>query len=166
LAAGAWTSQIEGLPPHVMPPIIPVKGEMIALSPPEGARVPSRVIWGNGAYIVPRLRRLFVGATTSRSGFDTTPTDEAEEWLFEHALGLLPGLDDWEISEHWTGLRPGSPDDLPLLGATAVANVFIASGQYRNGILLAPAIAEAMCSVVLGRTPAIDIDAFNPRRFG
>lgn len=167
LAAGAWTSQIEGLPPHVMPPVIPVKGEMIALSPPEGVgAVPSHVIWGNGIYIVPRLRRLFVGATVSRGGFDTSPSDEAEEWLFDHARQLLPQLDDWQISEHWTGLRPGSPDDLPLLGATSVSNVFVASGQYRNGILFAPAIAEAMCGLILGRAPSVDISAFNPQRFG
>jgi glycine oxidase len=165
LAAGAWTSQIEGLPPHVMPPVIPVKGEMIALSPPEGVGVPSHVIWGNGIYIVPRIRRLFIGATLTRNGFDTSPTDEAEDWLFTRATELLAPLYDWEISEHWTGLRPGSPDDLPLLGATSVANVFVASGQYRNGILLAPAIAEAMCSLVLGRSPSFDIRVFDPRRF-
>jgi glycine oxidase len=165
LAAGAWTSQIAGLPPHVMPPVIPVKGEMIALAPPEGVAVPSHIIWGNGIYIVPRIRRLFVGATSARNGFDTSPTDEAEDWLFSRATEVLSPLDDWEISEHWTGLRPGSPDDLPLLGATAVANLFVASGQYRNGILFAPAIAEAMCSLVLGRSPSFDIRVFDPRRF-
>jgi glycine oxidase len=166
LAAGAWTSQIEGLPPHVMPPVIPVKGEMIALSPPEGVgAVPSHVIWGNGIYIVPRLRRLFIGATSARSGFDTSLTDEAEDWLFNRATETLTPLYDWEISEHWSGLRPGSPDDLPLLGATSVSNLFVASGQYRNGILFAPAIAEAMCDLVLGRSPSIDIRVFDPRRF-
>jgi glycine oxidase len=166
LAAGAWSSQIEGLPPQVMPPVIPVKGEMIALSPPQGVGVPGHIVWGNGIYIVPRIRRLFIGATLTRSGFDTTPTAAAEEWLFERARDLLPQLDGWEISEHWTGLRPGTPDDLPLLGATAVSNLFVASGQYRNGILFAPAIAEAMCGLVLGRAPSLDINAFNPRRFG
>jgi glycine oxidase len=166
LAAGAWTSQIEGLPPHVMPPVIPVKGEMIALTPPEGVgAVPSHVIWGNGIYIVPRLRRLFIGATLTRSGFDTSPTGEAEDWLFTRATEVLSPLYEWDVSEHWTGLRPGSPDDLPLLGATSVANLFVASGQYRNGILFAPAIAEAMCSLVLGRSPSFDIAVFDPRRF-
>jgi glycine oxidase len=165
LAAGAWTSQIEGLPPHVMPPVIPVKGEMIALAPPEGVGVPSHVIWGNGIYIVPRIRRLFIGATLTRNGFDTSPTGEAEDWLFTRATEVLAPLYEWEVSEHWTGLRPGSPDDLPLLGATSVANLFVASGQYRNGILFAPAIAEAMCSLVLGRSPSFDIRVFDPRRF-
>jgi glycine oxidase len=165
LAAGAWTSQLEGLPPHVMPPVVPVKGEMIALSPPEEIGVPGHMIWGSGIYIVPRLRRLFVGATATRSGFDTSPTDEAEDWLFTRATELLSPLYDWDISEHWTGLRPGSPDDLPLLGATSVSNLFVASGQYRNGILFAPAIAEAMCDLLLGRSPSIDIRMFDPRRF-
>jgi glycine oxidase len=165
LAAGAWTAQIEGLPKDAVPPVFPVKGEMLALDPPDGVGIPHHAIWGNEIYLVPRLRRLFVGATVARNGFDTTPTDDAEEWLFTRALGLLPQLDDWKISDHWAGLRPGSPDNLPLLGATTVANVFVASGQYRNGILLAPSIAEALCSLVLGRSPSFDIRVFDPRRF-
>jgi glycine oxidase len=165
IAAGAWSSQIEGLPKDAVPPIVPVKGEMLALEPPDGVGIPHHAIWGNEVYLVPRLRRLFVGATVARNGFDTTPTDDAEEWLFTRAMTLLPQLDGWKISEHWAGLRPGSPDDLPLLGASSVANVFVASGQYRNGILLAPAIAEAMCSLVLGRSPSFDIRVFDPRRF-
>jgi glycine oxidase len=165
LAAGAWTSQIEGLPQGAMPPVIPVKGEMIALEPPEDVGMPHHVVWGNEVYMVPRLRRLFVGATVARNGFDTSTTAEAEDWLFDRAGELMPELADWQICEHWAGLRPGSPDDLPVLGATAVANVFVASGQYRNGILLAPAIAEALSSLVLGRSPSLDIRAFDPARF-
>jgi glycine oxidase len=165
LAAGAWTALIEGLPREAMPPVVPVKGEMIALDPPDGVGLPNRVIWGNEVYLVPRLRRLFVGATVARNGFDTAPTDAAEEWLFEHAVALMPSLCDWSVSEHWAGLRPGTPDDLPVLGATSVANVFVASGQYRNGILLAPVIAEILSDLVLGRSPSFDIEPFNPARF-
>src|SRR6202044_2983699 len=120
LAAGAWTSRIEGIPKDAMPPVIPVKGEMVALAPPAGVDLPVRVVWGNEVYLVPRHDRLFVGATASREGFDTSITDAVAEWLVSHAAAIMPVLADWDISEHWAGLRPGSPDDLPILGETAV----------------------------------------------
>ncbi|HXM00564.1 MAG TPA: glycine oxidase ThiO [Rhizomicrobium sp.] len=163
LAAGAWTARIQGLPPKIMPPVIPVKGEMIALEP--GGPLPTHVIWGNEVYLVPRNGRLFVGATVARDGFDTSLTDAAADWLRAHAVGLMPALAEWETAEHWAGLRPGSPDDLPILGATALDGLFVASGQYRNGILLAPAIAEALRSLILERRSSVDISAFDPRRF-
>lgn len=163
LAAGAWTSRIAGLPPDIVPPVIPVKGEMIALAP--GGAVPGHVIWGNEVYLVPRNGQLFVGATVARNGFDTSLTDEAPDWLRTRAAGLMPALGGWETAEHWAGLRPGSPDDLPILGASALDGLFIASGQYRNGILLAPAIAEALRSLILERRSSVDISAFDPRRF-
>jgi glycine oxidase len=165
LAAGAWTGRIEGLPPEVAPPIIPIKGEMIALAPNAGGALPGHVIWGNEVYLVPRHEQLFVGATVARVGFDTGLTDEAADWLRSRAVGLMPALAGWEQAEHWAGLRPGSADDLPILGATVVEGLFIAGGQYRNGILLAPAMAEALCSLILERPSAIDISAFDPRRF-
>lgn len=165
LAAGAWTGEIAGLPPEAIPPVRPVKGEMIALSPRAAATLPAPLVWGNHFYLVPRDGRLFVGATASESGFDTALTAEAESYLFSRACGLMPCLSDWEISEHWAGLRPGSPDGLPILGLSAVDNVYVASGQFRNGILLAPAIAEIMPPLVLGRRSPPEIAAFDPRRF-
>ena len=165
LAAGAWSGQIEGLPPEAVPPVHPVKGEMIALYPPAAAVLPKPIVWGNQIYLVPRGSRLFVGATGSDSGFDTTLTAEAEHWLFTQACGLMPELTNWEVAEHWAGLRPGSPDGLPILGASGMENVYIASGQFRNGILLAPAIAEVMQSLVLERRLPPEIAAFDPRRF-
>jgi glycine oxidase len=165
LAAGAWTSRIDGLPPDAMPPVVPVKGEMIALAPSKADTLPKRIVWGNEVYLVPRHDRLFVGATVSREGFDTSVTDAAADWLKSHAAGVMPALAEWELAEHWAGLRPGSPDNLPILGETGIRGLFIASGQFRNGILFAPAIAEALCSLVLGRSPPSLVAAFNPARF-
>ena len=163
LAAGAWTSRIEGLPAGIMPPVIPVKGEMIALSP--AGALPSHIVWGNGVYLVPRHGKLFVGATAERVGFDTKLTDEAAAWLRGQAVGLMPALASWDEAEHWAGLRPGSPDDLPIVGETAVEGLYVAGGQYRNGILFAPAMAEALRSLILERRSSLDISAFDPGRF-
>ena len=164
IAAGAWSGFLEGLPPEALPPVIPVKGEMIALEP-SGADLPRHMIWGNEVYLVPRHNRLLVGATVSREGFDRRTTRAAATWLHERALGLIPALESWPLVEHWAGLRPGSPDDLPLIGATALDGLFVASGQYRNGILLAPAIADAMQALVLEQRSFDEMQAFDPRRF-
>ncbi|HEY2071750.1 MAG TPA: glycine oxidase ThiO [Rhizomicrobium sp.] len=165
LAAGAWTGRIDGMPAEIVPPIVPVKGEMIALAPNAGGVVPGHVIWGNGVYLVPRHGQIFVGATSSRSGFDTSLTDEAANWLRSGAEGLMPLLAGWSQAEHWAGLRPGTPDDLPIVGETAVEGIYVAGGQFRNGILLAPAMAEALRSLILERRASIDISAFDSRRF-
>ncbi|HUJ47371.1 MAG TPA: glycine oxidase ThiO [Rhizomicrobium sp.] len=162
LAAGAWSGQIDGLPPEIVPPIVPVKGEMIALDP-IGAALPKHVIWGNGVYLVPRRGRLLVGATVSRDGFDSRPRAAAAQWLFDRAATVLPALTDWTLAEHWAGLRPGSPDDLPVLGRSAVENLFIASGQFRNGILFAPAIADLMFRLVM--KGEAELESFSPLRF-
>jgi glycine oxidase len=162
LAAGAWSSRIEGLPSGALPPIIPVKGEMIALAPSTGA-IPTHMIWGNEVYLVPRHDRLLVGATVSRDGFDTGITHAAARWLYGRACGILPILNASGLLDHWAGLRPGSPDDLPLIGPSVLERLFIASGQFRNGILLAPAIAEMIRELVLDH--AWPDPAFDPRRF-
>jgi glycine oxidase len=165
IAAGAWSGEIGGIPPDAMPPVIPVKGEMIALKPARENTVPTRLIWGDDLYLIPRHDRLLVGATVARAGFDTSLTDAAEEQLLARAQALLPGLAQWELVEHWAGLRPGTPDDLPVVGETSVPGLFVASGQFRNGILFAPAIADAVHSLIVkGRQPP-EIHAFDPRRF-
>jgi glycine oxidase len=164
LAAGAWSSRIEGIPAEALPPVIPVKGEMIALMPKAEA-IPKHMIWGNEVYLVPRHDRLLVGATVTLEGFDTGTTDAAARWLHIRACTLMPSLAQWKLVDHWAGLRPGSPDDLPLIGPSAMEGLFVASGQFRNGILLAPALAEAMREIVLeGRVPAA-LAAFDPGRF-
>ncbi|MEJ0025871.1 MAG: glycine oxidase ThiO [Rhizomicrobium sp.] len=163
LSAGPWSGGLDGLPPDALPPVKPVKGEMIAVAPPPGARLPERVIWGNGVYLVPRRDRLLIGATTAEVGFDTSVTDAGTLWLSSRAIALMPSLARWEVIERWAGLRPGSPDGLPILGASSVRRLFVATGQYRNGILFAPAVAQNMSRLVLER--AAGISAFDPRRF-
>jgi glycine oxidase len=165
LAAGAWTARVEGLGTAATPPVRPVKGEMIALVPPAGAALPKPLVWGNGVYLVPRHERLLVGATVSDSGYDTALTEVAEDWLATRAAAVMPELAGWAVDEHWAGLRPGSPDGLPIIGQTAVENVFVASGQYRNGILFAPLIAQTVRILVLERRLPPEIVAFDPKRF-
>jgi glycine oxidase len=162
LAAGAWTSRIGGLPPEAMPHVNPVKGEMIALS---GGTMPTRIVWGEGVYLVSRGGRLLVGATATDDGFDTSLTGAAMKKLLTASVVLMPALEGWDVVDHWAGLRPGSPDGLPILGRCGFEGLWVASGQYRNGVLFAPAVAEALSAVVQGRNSAIDIAAFDPTRF-
>ena len=165
LAAGAWSSEIE-MPVHAIPAVVPVKGEMLSLVPPSTAALPAPLVWGNGIYLVPRGDCLHVGATSERVGIDTRVTEGARVLLLENARGLMPALAKWDVKDQWAGLRPGSPDDMPILGETAVKGLFVATGQYRNGILLAPAIAKAMSRLILGVETIDEIRAFGPGRFG
>jgi glycine oxidase len=158
LAAGAWSGLLE----EKLAPIVPVKGEMILLAPPPGVTLPRCVIWGNGVYAVPRKEGLAVGATAQEVGFDTALTDEARDSLFAAATKLMPSLKKWTIADQWASLRPKAPDGLPLLGPTSLDGLWLAGGQYRNGILFAPAVAETMCRQILGGE---GIAAFDPRRF-
>jgi glycine oxidase len=163
LAAGAWSGEVGGLPPEALPPVKPIKGEMIAVALPRGSVLPSHVVWGNNVYLVPRSDRLLIGATVADVGFDTSVTDEAANWLSARAIGLMPALAHWDVVERWAGLRPGSPDGAPMLGPTRVAGLYAATGQFRNGILFAPALAENMSRLVLEQSAVIP--AFDPRRF-
>src|SRR3954469_1422766 len=157
LAGGAWSGLIEDTP------IAPVKGQMIALAPPPGVALPGPVLWGAGVYMVPRGPHLLVGATVEEAGFDTKPTREGRDYLRARAARLIPASKDWTLADHWAGLRPRSPDGLPLLGPAKTEGLWLAGGQYRNGILFAPAIAQTMCDQLLDR--AAPIAAFDPRRF-
>lgn len=164
IAAGAWSGSLFGLPPE-LGKVKPMKGEMIALAKPSASQLPAHVVWGNGVYVVPRRDRLLVGATVVDAGFDTSPTDEARDWLRSRANDVLPALSEWDEVEHWSGLRPGSPDGMPLLGPTTVSGLYAATGQYRNGILFAPAIAEAVSRLVMEQRVPPEIAPFDPRRF-
>jgi glycine oxidase len=160
IAAGAWSGLLGAIP------ITPVKGEMIALTPPPDDALPGPVIWGNGVYLVPRERggerRLLVGASMQESGFDTSLSPVVRDDLRARAQSLIPALRHWTLADHWAGLRPKSPDGLPLLGRLG-SNIFVAGGQFRNGILLAPAIADLMAGIVLGKNNINP--AFDPQRF-
>jgi glycine oxidase len=162
VAAGAWSALLAEIP------IQPVKGEVIMLAPPPGAVLPAPVVWGESVYCVPRPHlgengALLIGATVQEEGFDTKPTPEARDQLWGAARKLMPSLKDWQLADHWAGLRPKSPDGLPLLGPSGRDGVFVAGGQYRNGILFAPAIAQEMADIVLGKGAVIP--DFDPQRF-
>lgn len=164
IAAGAWSGQLFGLPPELTK-VKPVKGEMLALEQPAGSQLPGHLVWGNGIYLVPRRSQLLIGATVAEAGFDTSVTDSARDYLRKRADALLPALATWAEADHWAGLRPGSPDGLPMVGLTSVEGLYAATGQYRNGILFAPAIAEAVAHLVLEQKVPPEIAAFDPRRF-
>jgi glycine/D-amino acid oxidase-like deaminating enzyme len=113
--------------------------------------------------MVPRGDRLLVGTTSEEKGFDTSTTDAARDLLLGRARDLMPALTRWHLVEHWAGLRPGTPDDMPIVGRTNVEGFYAATGQYRNGVLFAPAIAENLTHVILEQSAGIA--AFDPRRF-
>jgi glycine oxidase len=159
--AGAWSGQIL---PHPFP-TRPVKGQMLCLLMPSHARL-KHVIRSADAYLIPRSDgRLLVGATVEEAGFDKR-TDLATIQRFHHAaLELVPELRDGKILESWAGLRPGTPDALPIVGETGSPGYFVATGHFRDGILLAPITAEVVAAVIDGRTPEYDLSAFSPARF-
>jgi glycine oxidase len=165
LACGAWMNLIGGTGPEILPPVRPVKGQMVACEPPAGTALPQALIWGEGVYLVPRGGRLFIGATVEHASFDTSVSCEARDWLLGAAARLIPSLVQWRVAEMWAGLRPHTPDDAPVLGATATSGLFVASGQFRNGILFAPAVGDTLRDVILEQASPPGLDAFDPRRF-
>jgi glycine oxidase len=117
-------------------------------------------------YLIPRSDgRLLIGATVEEAGFDKRTDIATIQRLHRAALDLIPQLRDAKILENWAGLRPGTPDALPILGATPTPGYYVATGHFRDGILLAPITAEVMAAVVEGRTPEYDLTPFSPSRF-
>jgi glycine oxidase len=167
LAGGAWSAGLDGLPAVARPPVRPVKGQMLALRA-DPAQPPLRhVLWAPKGYLVPRDDgRLVVGGTVEERGFDAGLTAGGVLALLEAAWRALPMIEELPIDEFWTGFRPTSRDDAPILGPTPVEGLFVATGHHRNGILLAPLTAHAVSEAVLtGRVPEIIRD-FTIDRFG
>jgi glycine oxidase len=161
-ATGAWAGALAGVPEAAVVPVVPVKGQMLALAMPRG--FVARTLWVPGAYLVPRDDgRLLVGATVEEAGFDVRVTARGIETLLRAALEAVPAIADLALAETWAGLRPGSPDGLPYLGETAVAGYHVAAGHYRNGILLAPATAVAIADALEGKNGG-ELLPFSPRR--
>jgi glycine oxidase len=161
-ATGAWAGALEGVPEHARVPVVPVKGQMLALALPLG--LVRRVLWVPGAYLVPRDDgRLLVGATVEDAAFDIRVTARGMRALLDATLGALPSLGDFTVAESWAGLRPGSHDGLPYIGETALGGYVVATGHYRNGILLTPATAAAIADLIEGRSVP-SIAAFSPQR--
>jgi glycine oxidase len=118
-------------------------------------------------YIVPRADgRVIVGATVEERGFDTTVTAGGVHELLREAYRVLPDVAELELLEARAGLRPGTPDNSPLIGRTpAVEGLVIATGHYRNGVLLAPITAESVAALLADEQPPIDVTPFSPARF-
>jgi glycine oxidase len=173
LAAGTWSAQLDGLPPGAVPPVRPVKGQILRLSPRAGAPVLGTtvrgLVRGSSVYIVPRQDgTVVVGATVEERGFDTTVTAGAVYELLRDAHRVVPGLTEMVLSEAGAGLRPGSPDNAPIVGrpsVTGVDGLVVATGHYRQGILLAPLTARAVAAMVGGEDPPDSVEPFGPGRF-
>ncbi len=166
LAAGAWSRGIAGLPPDRRPPVRPVKGQMLALRMSSTAPLLHHVLWAPGAYLVPRRDgRLVVGATVEEKGFDETITAGGLLTLLEAAWRAIPAIEELPVDEIWTGHRPGSRDDAPILGRAPLENLFYATGHHRNGILLAPLTADAMAKLILDDAVDPVIRSFGLERF-
>ncbi|MGF1518814.1 MAG: glycine oxidase ThiO [Nodosilinea sp.] len=162
LASGAWANELLPLP------VFPRKGEMASLRVPVGytATPPlRRVIFGEDIYIVPRQDgRIVLGATSQKVGFAPHNTAGGVNQLLNHAIALVPQLAEFTLDETWWGYRPATPDEWPILGLGPAENLTLATGHYRNGILLAPITARLVAQAVLGEADA-QLQPFSWRRF-
>jgi glycine oxidase len=166
LAAGAWSRQIGGIPAAYQPPVRPIKGQMLALQMDPQAPILRHVVWLPRGYLVPRNDgRLIIGATVEERGFDTSITAGGMLALIEGAWRAVPTIEELPIAETWVGFRPGSRDDAPMLGASGIDGLVVATGHHRNGILLTPVSAAVVSQYILsGRLPEMALP-FAPRRF-
>jgi glycine oxidase len=166
MAAGAWTDQVEGLPSAAQVPVRPVKGQILRLRDPAGPGLLERVVRFEGGYLVPRGDgRYVLGATVEERGFELQPTAGGVYELLRDAHELVPGVSELEIEELSVGLRPGTPDNAPVIGTGALAGLVWATGHHRNGILLAPLTAELVVATLAGDPPEPLAAACAPARF-
>jgi glycine oxidase len=159
--AGAWAGQIS----PIAFPTRPVKGHMLSVAMP-GKNFLRHVVRTPDVYLIPRSDgRLVIGATSEEAGFDKQIVPETIETQRRAAIEVVPALAKAPVMETWTGLRPGTPDKLPIMGATSVPGYFVATGHFRDGILLAPVTARVMGQVIAGDKPEFDLTAFGAERF-
>jgi glycine oxidase len=171
LAGGSLSGRLAGVPGDVLPPVRPVKGQVLRLTVPERfapflSRTVRAVVRGSQVYLVPRENgELVVGATSEELGWDTTVTAGGVYELLRDAHELVPGITELPLTETRAGLRPGSPDNAPLLGPTALDGLLLATGHYRNGVLLTPVTGDAMAhALTTGELPE-EARPFTPKRF-
>jgi glycine oxidase len=165
LAAGSWTGAFArrlGVPL----PVRPVRGQMLAYA--DSAQTLRHIVWGEAAYLVPKANGfLFVGATVEDVGFRSATTVRGQRGLQRGARGLVPSLAHSEIASFWAGLRPGSPDGLPILGPVpGWDGLTVASGHFRNGILLSPITGRLMAQLLTEGRTEVSLAPFSPARFG
>ena len=147
LATGSWSNQLLPVPTR------PVKGQMLSLKMPHEAGQPyplQKVLYGDHIYLVPRQDgRLIVGATAEEVEWIPYNTPGGIQNLLSKAIHLYPALEHWQIEDFWWGFRPGTPDEMPILGRSSCDNLYLATGHYRNGILLAPVTASLLANLIL-----------------
>lgn len=164
-SAGSWCGPL-GAELGRRVPVEPARGQIVSVE----CSVPSlrHVVWGKGVYLVPRLdSRLLVGSTVEHVGFDKRVTMGGVRQLVQAALEILPPLIEGTFERAWAGLRPRSKDGLPLIGPLqGLEGMYLATGHFRNGILLGPLTGRLVAELILGRTPSFPIEAFSPARFG
>ena len=171
LAGGSLSGRLAGVPDEVLPPVRPVKGQVLRLTVPKRyapflSRTVRAMVRGSQVYLVPRENgELVVGATSEELGWDTTVTAGGVYELLRDAHELVPGITELPLVETRAGLRPGSPDNAPLLGPTGLAGLLLATGHYRNGVLLTPVTGDALAHcLVTGELPD-EARPFTPKRF-
>jgi len=159
--AGAWAGM---LPPYPFP-TRPVKGQMLSVVSGE-RNLLRHVVRAPEVYLVPRSDgRILIGSTVEDAGFDKRTNPQTIQKLHQAAANVVPELGEARILEDWAGLRPGTPDDLPVLGEMPARGYFAATGHFRDGILLAPVTAKIMTAMITGVAPSFDLSAFSPARF-
>ena len=159
--AGAWAGEIA----PIQLPTRPVKGQMLSVAMAHKDQL-RHVVRTPDVYLIPRSDgRMVIGATSEEAGFDKQIVPETIEKQRQAAISVVPALAEAPVLETWAGLRPGTPDSLPILGATSLSGYFVATGHYRDGILLAPATARVMGQVICGERPEFDLTPFAAERF-
>lgn len=157
--AGAWAGAVA---PFEFP-VKPIKGQMLSVVEAPGVH---HVIRSEQVYLVPRSDgRLLLGSTLEDVGYNKRTDVETLQRLFDAAVGLFPKIKNSLRNEAWAGLRPATPDELPILGTTSISGYFVATGHYREGILLAPITASIMSDAVVGKNSRYDLTPFSPARF-
>ncbi len=162
IAAGCFSATIEGIAPYA--PVRPAKGQMVALRADDLKM--ERVLWSEKIYLVPRNDgRILAGATVEYTGFDKRTTAGGIEKILSAAIDLAPALADARVEETWAGLRPDSPDHLPILGPADLDGLLLATGHFRSGILLTPITARLVREWITEQRVSVDWDRFSPLRF-
>ncbi|WP_275287943.1 glycine oxidase ThiO [Halomonas elongata] len=155
VCGGAWAASVLATV-GVDLPVRPVKGQMILFKASPG--LVRRVVLMDGRYVIPRADgQVLAGSTLEEAGFDKSLSESAKASLWSSATRIVPALADCEVAHHWAGLRPGSPDGVPFIGAVpGIANLHVNAGHYRNGLVLAPASTHLLVDELLGREPIVD----------
>jgi glycine oxidase len=171
VAAGCWSGTVDGLPGPLRSVVRPVKGQLLRLRHPEGmppviSHTIRATVRGADVYLVPRADgEMIVGATSEERGPDLTVTAGAVHDLLRDAMSVLPVTSELILAETCAGLRPGTPDNGPVVGGCGVEGLLLATGHYRNGILMSPVTADAIVSLLAGQEPAAEWQPFTPGRF-